>query len=59
MSTTEKRGYGFWLFLGLVFGIPESWAGLANPPFPALSDTIAHLWPWPRSSPFTVSTDAG
>jgi len=43
MSTTEKWGYGFWLFLGLVFGIPESWAGLANPPFPSLSDTVAHL----------------
>ena len=48
MSTTEKWGYGFWLFMGLVFGIPESWAGLANPPWPSLSDTIAHLdalWP--------------
>ena len=48
MSTTEKWGYGFWLFLGLVFGIPESWAGLANPPWPSLSDTIGHLdalWP--------------
>ena len=43
MSTTEKWGYGFWLFLGLVFGIPESWAGLANPPFPSLSDTVGHL----------------
>ena len=48
MSTTEKWGYGFWLFMGLVFGVPESWAGLANPPWPSLSDTIAHLdalWP--------------
>jgi hypothetical protein len=48
MSTTEKWGYGFWLFLGLVFGVPESWAGLASPPWPALSDTIGHLdqiWP--------------
>ena len=48
MSTIEKWGYGFWLFMGLVFGIPESWAGLANPPWPSLSDTIAHLdalWP--------------
>src|SRR5690242_1516076 len=48
MSTTEKWGYGIWLFMGLVFGIPESWAGLANPPWPSLSDTIAHLdalWP--------------
>ena len=43
MSTTEKWGYGFWLFMGLVFGVPESWAGLANPPWPSLSDTIAHL----------------
>lgn len=48
MSTTEKWGYGFWLFLGLVFGIPESWAGLGHPPWPSLSDTVAHLeamWP--------------
>jgi hypothetical protein len=48
MSTTEKWGYGFWLFLGLVFGVPESWSGLASPPWPSLSDTIAHLdalWP--------------
>ena len=48
MSTTEKWGYGFWLFMGLVFGVPESWAGLANPPWPSLSDTIGHLdalWP--------------
>jgi hypothetical protein len=47
-STTEKWGYGFWLFLGLVFGVPESWAGLASPPWPALSDTVTHLdalWP--------------
>jgi hypothetical protein len=43
MSTTEKWGYGFWLFMGLVFGIPESWSGLANPPWPSLSDTINHL----------------
>jgi hypothetical protein len=48
MSTTEKWGYGFWLFLGLVFGVPESWAGLATPPWPALTDTVGHLdqaWP--------------
>ena len=48
MGITEKWGCGFWLFMGLVFGIPESWAGLASPPWPALSDTIAHLdalWP--------------
>lgn len=48
MSATEKWGYGFWLFMGLVFGVPESWAGLANPPWPALSDTVTHLdalWP--------------
>jgi hypothetical protein len=48
MSTTEKWGYGFWLFMGLVFGVPESWAGLANPPWPSLTDTIGHLdtiWP--------------
>jgi hypothetical protein len=56
MSTTEKWGYGFWLFLGLVFGIPESWAGLANPPFPALSDTIAHLEEqWPPTAVIVVA----
>jgi nicotinamide riboside transporter PnuC len=43
MSTTEKWGYGFWLFLGLVFAIPETWSGLANPPWPSLTDTVAHL----------------
>jgi hypothetical protein len=48
MSAREKWGYGFWLFLGLVFGVPESWAGLASPPWPALTDTVGHLdtaWP--------------
>jgi hypothetical protein len=56
MSTTEKWGYGFWLFLGLVFGIPESWAGLANPPFPSLSDTIAHLEElWPPTAVIVVA----
>jgi hypothetical protein len=48
LSTREKWGYGFWLFLGLVFGVAESWAGLGTPPWPALSDTVAHLdaiWP--------------
>jgi len=48
ISTREKWGYGFWLLLGLVFGVPEGWAGLASPPWPALSDTIGHLdkvWP--------------
>jgi hypothetical protein len=43
MSDTEKWGYGFWLFLGLVFGVPETWAGLGNPPWPSLTDTVAHL----------------
>ena len=37
------RGYGVWLFVGLVFGVPESWAGITNPPWPALSDTVGHL----------------
>src|SRR5262249_32796615 len=27
----------------LVFGVPESWAGITSPPWPALSDTIGHL----------------
>jgi hypothetical protein len=39
----ERWGYGVWLFVGLVFGVPESWAGITNPPWPALSDTIGHL----------------
>jgi len=26
-----------------VFGVPESWAGIATPPWPALSDTVGHL----------------
>lgn len=43
LGAREKWGYGVWLFAGLVFGAPESWAGIANPPWPALSDTIAHL----------------
>jgi hypothetical protein len=29
--------------VGLVFGVPESWAGITSPPWPALSDTIGHL----------------
>ena len=48
LSSREKWGYGVWLFAGLVFGVPESWAGLANPPWPSLSNTVAHLetlWP--------------
>jgi len=56
MSTTEKWGYGFWLFLGLVFGIPESWAGLASPPFPSLSNTVAHLEEqWPPAAVIVVA----
>ncbi len=43
LSTRERWGYGFWLFLGLVFAVPESWSGLANPPWPSLTDTVAHL----------------
>lgn len=47
----EWWGYGTWLFVGLVFGIPETWSGVANPPWPSLSNTIAHLetrWPVTR-----------
>jgi hypothetical protein len=43
LGARDKWGYGVWLFAGLVFGVPESWAGIASPPWPALSDTIAHL----------------
>jgi hypothetical protein len=39
----EWWGYGVWLFVGLVFGVPESWAGITSPPWPALSDTVGHL----------------
>jgi hypothetical protein len=39
----ERWGYGVWLLVGLVFGIPESWAGIGNPPWPALSETVGHL----------------
>lgn len=39
----ERWGYGVWLFVGLVFGVPESWAGITSPPWPALSDTVGHL----------------
>jgi hypothetical protein len=42
-SERERWGYGVWLFVGLVFGVPESWAGITSPPWPALSDTIGHL----------------
>jgi hypothetical protein len=47
-DTREAWGYGVWLFVGLMFGVPESWAGLASPPWPSLSNTVAHLeglWP--------------
>jgi len=43
LGAQEKWGYGVWLFAGLVFGVLESWAGIPNPSWPALSDTIAHL----------------
>ena len=43
VGTREWWGYGVWLFVGLVFGVPESWAGITNPPWPALSDTVGHL----------------
>jgi hypothetical protein len=56
MSTTEKWGYGFWLFMGLVFGVPESWSGLANPPWPSLSDTVNHLEAlWPPTAVIVVA----
>jgi hypothetical protein len=51
ITAREVWGYSTWLFFGLVFGLPESWAGAANPPWPTLSDTIAHLeklWPGTR-----------
>jgi hypothetical protein len=42
-SERELWGYGVWLSVGLVFGVPESWAGITSPPWPALSDTVGHL----------------
>ena len=51
ITAREVWGYGTWLFFGLVFGLPESWAGAASPPWPTLSDTIGHLetlWPGTR-----------
>lgn len=43
IGARERWGYGVWLFAGLVFGVPESWAGITSPPWPALSDTVCHL----------------
>jgi hypothetical protein len=43
LPAREIWGYGVWLFAGLVFGVPESWAGLATPPWPSLSDTVIQL----------------
>ena len=43
VGARERWGYGVWLFVGLMFGVPESWAGITNPPWPALSDTVGHL----------------
>jgi hypothetical protein len=43
VGARERWGYGVWLFVGLIFGVPESWAGITNPPWPALSDTVGHL----------------
>ena len=51
ITAREVWGYSTWLFFGLVFGLPESWAGAASPPWPTLSDTIGHLetlWPGTR-----------
>jgi hypothetical protein len=47
----ELWGYGVWLFVAIVFAIPEAWAGFGSPPWPSLSITIAHLeklWPGTR-----------
>jgi hypothetical protein len=43
VGARERWDNGVWMFVGLVFGVPESWAGIANPPWPALSDTVGHL----------------
>jgi len=43
LSSREKWGYGVWLFAGLAFGIPETWAGVANPPWQTLSNTVWQL----------------
>jgi hypothetical protein len=41
----ERWGYGVWLVAGLVFGVPESRAGITNPPRITLS-TVGHLELW-------------
>jgi hypothetical protein len=43
MGDRERWGYCVWLFVSLVFGVPEIWAGITNPPWPALSGTVGHL----------------
>jgi hypothetical protein len=43
VSAREIWGYAVWLFIGLVFGVPESWSGIANPPWQTLSITMWHL----------------
>lgn len=43
VGARERWGYGVWLFVGLVFGVPEAWAGITKPPWPALSETVGHL----------------
>jgi hypothetical protein len=43
IGSREVWGYAVWLSIGLVFGIPESWAGIADPPWPTLSNVIWHL----------------
>lgn len=51
MPAREAWGYGLWLFVGIVFAIPEAWAGFGSPPWPSLSITVAHLetlWPGTR-----------
>jgi hypothetical protein len=39
----ELWGYGVWSFVAVVIAVPELWAIYANPPWPTISATLAHL----------------
>jgi hypothetical protein len=50
VSSSEALGYGVWVAMGVVVGIPEIWAAIAGEDFywPTISTTIGHLqdrWP--------------
>jgi hypothetical protein len=49
ITAREVWGYSTWLFFGLVFGLPESWAGAAMIIVAWLVVLAFHLafFPWP------------